>query len=169
MIYLTFNISHCFRILSRQKARVSTKNDTDIRKSGPDRANQLDQNLFGTLNRHPHWTVAAGRSGENHHRTHRAEGSSSDRNIREKNRCCCSPWRGMSVASKSRIRVSGGSLETLKKQLTEKLFNPPGIPGDFASTHGRVPICSGCSFRQLAFYHPARIYIEAVESSRNCS
>ena len=31
------------------EARVSTKNDTDIRKSGPDRANQLDQNLFGTL------------------------------------------------------------------------------------------------------------------------
>ena len=74
---------HCFSILSRQKSESPRKM---IRTSGnlaliaPTSLTKISR----YPHRHPRWTTAVGRSGENHHRTHRGEGSSSDRNIHEK-------------------------------------------------------------------------------------
>ena len=76
-------------------------------------------------------TAAVGRSGENHHRTHREEGRSSDCDIRKKPPLLIAVYGnvgGIKIQNQGFRRL----LETVKKQLTEKLFNTLSIPGDFA-------------------------------------
>ncbi len=83
------------------------------------------------------------RSVENRRRTHRVEGRSRDCNIREKSdpaahrgwecRWHQNPEPGFPAAPRN-------CQETVEVPLTEQIFNPPGIPGNFA-----VPVFEGTS------------------------